>query len=87
MTATVDDKGRVLIPKHLRERYGLTPGTEVHFDTGRHGVEIHPAKDRREARREALRKLRGAVNKTNRRPDAPLYTPESLKREVWGDRL
>lgn len=30
-TATVSAKGWVVIPKEYRERYGLKPGTRVHF--------------------------------------------------------
>ena len=32
MTTTVDKFGRVLIPKPLRDRLGLTPGTELTLD-------------------------------------------------------
>ena len=31
MTSTIDSAGRVVIPKALRERAGLTPGTPVDF--------------------------------------------------------
>jgi AbrB family looped-hinge helix DNA binding protein len=30
-TATISSKGWVVIPKQLRERYGLKPGMRVHF--------------------------------------------------------
>ncbi len=34
---TVDDKGRIVLPKELRERLGITPGTGVtiHEEDGR----------------------------------------------------
>lgn len=31
MTRRIGAKGQVVIPKHLRERVGLQPGTEVEF--------------------------------------------------------
>jgi AbrB family looped-hinge helix DNA binding protein len=38
---TVDSKGRIVLPKEVRERLGITPGTEVeiHADDGRAVVE------------------------------------------------
>lgn len=38
---TVDSKGRIVLPRELRERLGLTPGAEVevHEDDGRAVVE------------------------------------------------
>jgi AbrB family looped-hinge helix DNA binding protein len=29
--AKVDSKGRIVLPKEVRERLGITPGTEVHI--------------------------------------------------------
>ena len=31
MAATLTDKGQVVIPADIRERFGLTPGTQVEF--------------------------------------------------------
>ncbi len=36
--STVSSQGQVTIPKPLRERYNLTPGTEVDFDPREAGV-------------------------------------------------
>ncbi|SRR6266498_1218795 len=36
--STVSSQGQVTIPKLLRERYNLTPGTEVDFDPREAGV-------------------------------------------------
>lgn len=42
---TVDSKGRITLPKRLRDRLGIDPGTEVevHEDDGR--VVVEPADD------------------------------------------
>lgn len=42
MTATIDAAGRLVIPKALRERAGLTPGTRVHFRFHEGTIEITP---------------------------------------------
>jgi len=42
MTATIDGAGRVVIPKALRERAGLTPGTKIDFVFMNGNIEIHP---------------------------------------------
>lgn len=43
MTATIDSAGRLVIPKALRERAGLTPGTRVDFRFHEGAIEITPA--------------------------------------------
>ena len=43
MTATIDAAGRVVIPKALRERAGLTAGTRVDFRFHEGTIEITPA--------------------------------------------
>ena len=35
LTATVDDRGRILLPHVVRENMGLKPGDEVAFDFDR----------------------------------------------------
>jgi len=42
MTATIDSAGRVVIPKSLRDRAGLAPGTEVDFRFHDGMIEIAP---------------------------------------------
>ncbi|MEM6785343.1 MAG: AbrB/MazE/SpoVT family DNA-binding domain-containing protein [Bacteroidota bacterium] len=46
MTVTIDKFGRILIPKQLRERLGLTPGTEFDLDVRDEGdgpaLELRP---------------------------------------------
>lgn len=43
MTVTIDSAGRVVIPKALRDRAGLTPGTQVDFRYHDGNIEISPA--------------------------------------------
>lgn len=43
MTATIDSAGRVVIPKALRDRAGLTPGTRIDFVFHDGSVEIRPS--------------------------------------------
>ena len=43
MSATIDSAGRLVIPKALRERAGLTPGTRVDFRFHDGNIEISVA--------------------------------------------
>jgi AbrB family looped-hinge helix DNA binding protein len=40
METSVDRFGRVVIPKRLRDRLGLEPGTRVRFETDGDGVKV-----------------------------------------------
>ena len=43
----VDTAGRIVIPKELRERYGLTPDREVHIIPLPDGISLIPARSKR----------------------------------------
>lgn len=43
MDAVVDTMGRIVVPKALRERLGLTPGTRVDISAYGTGIQIVPA--------------------------------------------
>ena len=43
MAVTIDSAGRVVIPKVLRDRAGLTPGTRVDFRFHDGNIEISPS--------------------------------------------
>lgn len=78
VSTTMDDRGRVLIPKDLREAHGLQPGAPVIIESAEDGVRIRPAlpKD------EALDRLAGVVNASTRRGDAEPGDPLEAK-EIW----
>ena len=42
---TVDSKGRIVLPKELRERLGITPGTEVEVRTEDGKAVVEPEVD------------------------------------------
>lgn len=46
MTYRMGAKGQVVIPKDLRERAGLHPGTDVEFELAGNRVTVLPAKRR-----------------------------------------
>lgn len=39
---TVDSKGRIVLPKEIRDRFGLTPGTEVVVEVKEGNVLLEP---------------------------------------------
>lgn len=53
MTHRIGPKGQVVIPKDIRDRLGIAPGTEVVFSEAPDGVLVRPAK--------GLASLRGAL--------------------------
>ena len=42
MTTTIDNAGRILIPKALRDQAGLSPGTEIEIQLRNGHLEIEP---------------------------------------------
>lgn len=78
MPTTVDDRGRVLIPKELREELGLEPGDAVVIDADEDGVHLRPAL----SREEALGRLIGGITEENAAADAEEMDPLDVK-EIW----
>lgn len=81
MGPQVDERGRVVLPKRLRERYGLEPGRNVTVEAVEGGVLVKPAMQVDEA----LDRLRGAIHKGNRSPEAPPMDPLRMKK-IWEPR-
>jgi AbrB family looped-hinge helix DNA binding protein len=51
MKAQVTSKGQVTIPKELRDRFGIEPGTQVDFAASEDGISLRKVVDRRKQRR------------------------------------
>ncbi len=47
---TIDKAGRIVVPKKLRDRLGLAPGTEVEISDRGDGLHLEPIRPRSEAR-------------------------------------
>lgn len=77
----VDDKGRVTIPREIRERLGLDPGEEVTVAISDGEVVIRP----KVSRDAAIAALRGCVNDSTRRSDADPSDPVDLKDDWTAD--
>lgn len=79
MSVTVDERGRVLIPKGLRDAYGFTPGRAVIIASTPRGIEVRAALDAKEA----ADLLAGAIPKTAK---GEKLNPLDLKR-LWEPKL
>jgi AbrB family looped-hinge helix DNA binding protein len=65
-TTTVSSKGQVVIPRALREKYRLTPGTRLQVAESDEGLVLAPLKPAPSSRRRAgWRALRGSAKGTN----------------------
>jgi AbrB family looped-hinge helix DNA binding protein len=65
-TTTVSSKGQVVIPRALREKYGLTSGTRLEVAESDRGLVLTPFKQARRAGRQAgWRTLRGSAKGSN----------------------
>lgn len=82
MATTVDERGRVLIPKDLREATGVIPGRSVRVFEEDGEIRIRPQL----SPEEAIKSLFGAINEETRDPDADPIDPLDLKR-IWEPRL
>jgi AbrB family looped-hinge helix DNA binding protein len=43
MTITIDQAGRIVVPKTLRERFGLCSGTELEIEATGEGFSLRPS--------------------------------------------
>lgn len=79
MVTRIDDRGRILIPRDLREKLGLESGQDVRVDTDGHGnIIIHPVLPVEEF----LDSMKGVINETTRKDDAEPMDPLDIKR-MW----
>lgn len=78
MEATVDEVGRIVLPKPLRERLRLTPGTKV--DVSEYGDGLHVAPVSRTARLEEREGHLVAVSETQVTDDDVLGLTDAGRR-------
>ena len=71
-TASMDERGRVMIPKELRERLGLMPEQSLLVEVRGEEIVLRPAADLKTF----VRELRGCTK-------GSLIEPAKLK-EIWG---
>lgn len=74
-TTSIDERGRVVIPRDVREELGFAPDRPVAWERVEGGILLRPALPMKEA----LRRLRGAIPRTAR---GKRLDPLLLK-EIW----
>jgi len=70
-TKKIDKKGRLTLPKELRESLGLEPGQEVRLSVEGGGVIVRP----KVSREEFVGEMVGCINEETRREDADEIDP------------
>ena len=78
MTVQVDERGRILVPKELRDQFGLEPGAPVIVSAEADGIKLRRALPRKEA----LARLVGVIPKS---AGKPAIAPDDVKR-IWEPR-
>jgi len=69
--STMTSKGQIVVPARLRKRYGIKPGTKIHFIERNHEILFQPVT------KEYIRSLCGIL-----KSDSSL-TKELLKERAW----
>lgn len=82
MRQQLDDRGRIVIPKELRDRLAVGPGDEVSVFWKDGRVVISSSRDRVAA----LQRLIGIINDSNIDPSAEPIDPLDLKK-IWEPRF
>lgn len=80
-TGTIDEKGRITIPKHVRERLDLSPGERIELDVENGSIVVRP----KISREEFVEEMAGCINSETRREDAPDLDPVELKKDWLSD--
>lgn len=77
----LDRKGRITIPKSIREQLNLTPGDHVDIDVEDDAVVIRS----QISRKEFVEQMKGCINKKTRSADSSSFQPEDLKADWISD--
>lgn len=75
----VDDRGRVVLPKELRDELGIRPGAQVRIERGEGGMVVRPVLPLREH----LAKLKAAIAQL---PKGKPFDPLRAK-DMWTEKL
>lgn len=82
MGPQIDERGRIVLPRRLREKFGLIPGMHIRIEVTETGILLRPEKDIEEA----IGRLRGIIHSGNRDPQAPRTDPLDVKK-IWEPKL
>lgn len=77
----LDRKGRITIPKPIRDRLNLTAGDHVNIDVEDGAVVIRS----RISREEFVEQMKGCINEKTRSRDSPSLQPDDLKADWISD--
>lgn len=77
----MDEKGRVTIPRRMREQLNLEPGARVRVEVDDGRVVVRP----RVSRTEFIETIRGCVTTETKSDDAPTLTPADVKSDWTSD--
>lgn len=81
---SLDEKGRITLPKPLRERIGIEPGDRVSVDVEGDRIVVEPQGT--VSREEFIDTMEGCLSRETRASDAPDVDPTDLKDE-WTEDL
>lgn len=77
----IDRKGRITIPKSIRDRLNIDPGEQVDIDIEDGTVVIRP----QISREEFIQTMQGCIDDETRRESAGALTPEDVKSDWTSD--
>ncbi|MFC7076844.1 AbrB/MazE/SpoVT family DNA-binding domain-containing protein [Haloarcula halophila] len=77
----IDRKGRITIPKSIRDRLNIDPGEQVDIDIEDEAVVIRP----QISREEFIQTMQGCIDDETRRESAGTLTPEDIKSDWTSD--
>ncbi|MBW3564174.1 MAG: AbrB/MazE/SpoVT family DNA-binding domain-containing protein [Acidobacteria bacterium] len=85
MLTTIDQAGRIVIPKEIRDRAGLTPGTEIEVEYTGASITIHRAVPAPKLDRVGGRIVARPSGPAEGRPPVDVAAIVEAERERWRD--